>query len=225
MWNPYTLILVHNSEYIVHQPFATVGVNIINAPKICEIFMVLFKYLFFQYCDSNIGLFSILLVRLCLLFFWLIFCNSSASFLGCSPQSNRSYSLSLFLALRGDNYMGNNIEKKPRTNLQNRYKKWSKEVKSDNFCCWKVGRAITERGTILENLSFWSRTKNLGVPMTFKSSPSTYYNLSWFIIIYYVDQDYHEEVINRIYAHHGVRQNVYSFPFNTLRKIGKKENR
>ena len=44
--------------------------------------------------------------------------------------------------------MGSNTEKKPWTNLQNSYKKWSKEIKSDNFCYRKVGRAITKWGAI-----------------------------------------------------------------------------
>ena len=44
--------------------------------------------------------------------------------------------------------MGSNTEKKPRTNLQNPYKNWSKEIKSDNFCYRKVERAITKWGAI-----------------------------------------------------------------------------
>ena len=40
--------------------------------------------------------------------------------------------------------MGSNTEKKPRTNLQNAYKNLGKEIKSDNFCYRKVGRAITK---------------------------------------------------------------------------------
>ena len=42
--------------------------------------------------------------------------------------------------------MGSNTEKKPWTNAQNSYKNWSKEIKSDNFCYRKVGRAITKWG-------------------------------------------------------------------------------
>ena len=42
--------------------------------------------------------------------------------------------------------MGSNLEKKPWTNLQNSYKNWRKEIKSDNFCYHKVGRAITKWG-------------------------------------------------------------------------------
>ena len=44
--------------------------------------------------------------------------------------------------------MGSNTEKKPSTNLQNSYKNWSKEIKRDNFCYRKVGRAITKWGAI-----------------------------------------------------------------------------
>ena len=44
--------------------------------------------------------------------------------------------------------MGNNTEKKPWTNLQNAYKNWSKEIKSDNFWYSKVGRAISKWGAI-----------------------------------------------------------------------------
>ena len=38
--------------------------------------------------------------------------------------------------------MGSNIEKEPWTNVKLQYKKWSKEIKSDNEYC-KVGGAIT----------------------------------------------------------------------------------
>ena len=44
--------------------------------------------------------------------------------------------------------MGSNKENKKLTNLQNGYKKWSKEFKSDNFSYRKVGRAITKWGAI-----------------------------------------------------------------------------
>ena len=40
--------------------------------------------------------------------------------------------------------MGTNTEKKQWTNLQNSYKNLSKEIKSDNICYCKVGRAITK---------------------------------------------------------------------------------
>ena len=40
--------------------------------------------------------------------------------------------------------MESNTEKKPWTNLQNLYKNLSKEIKSNNFCYRKVGRAITK---------------------------------------------------------------------------------
>ena len=48
--------------------------------------------------------------------------------------------------------MGSNTEKKPWTNLQNSYKNWSKEIKSDNFCYRKVGRAISKLGAIEKSL-------------------------------------------------------------------------
>ena len=44
--------------------------------------------------------------------------------------------------------MGSNTEKKPWTNRQNLNKNGSKEIKSDNFCYSKVGRAITKWGEI-----------------------------------------------------------------------------
>ena len=55
--------------------------------------------------------------------------------------------------------MGSNTEKKPWNNLQNSYKNLSKEIKSDNFCYRKVGRAMTkwgaiEKSLILEKLPF-----------------------------------------------------------------------
>ena len=47
--------------------------------------------------------------------------------------------------------MGSNTEKKPWTNLQKSRKNLSKEIKSDNFCYRKVGRAITKGGAIEES--------------------------------------------------------------------------
>ena len=44
--------------------------------------------------------------------------------------------------------MGSNTKKKPCTNLQNLHENWSKEIKSENFCYRKVGRAITKWGAI-----------------------------------------------------------------------------
>ena len=72
----------------------------------------------FQFCHSNIGLFSIPCCKVITL----------------NPLSWKS-----------DNYMESNIEKKPWTNLQ---KNLSKEIKSDNFCYRKNGRAITKWGAI-----------------------------------------------------------------------------
>ena len=66
--------------------------------------------------------------------------------------------------------MGSNTEKKPWTNLQNILKNSSKDIKSDNFCYRKVGRAITKWGAIenksniaiaiLEKLLFLTGNKN-----------------------------------------------------------------
>ena len=83
----------------------------------------------------------------------ILFCISSSFLMALSLK------LSLFLTLKGDsekitvscksdNYMGCNTEKKPWTNLQNSYTNWSEEIKSDNFCYHKVGRAITKWGAI-----------------------------------------------------------------------------
>jgi hypothetical protein len=40
--------------------------------------------------------------------------------------------------------MGSNTEKKPLTNQQNSYKNLCKEIKSNNLCYCKVGKAITK---------------------------------------------------------------------------------
>ena len=47
--------------------------------------------------------------------------------------------------------MGSNTEKKQWTYLQNSFKNWSKEIKSDNFRYRKVGRAITKWEAIEKN--------------------------------------------------------------------------
>ena len=57
--------------------------------------------------------------------------------------------------------MGSNTEKKPWTNLQNSYKNLSKEIKSDNFCYRKVGRAITKWGAIEKSSILLSQYWNL----------------------------------------------------------------
>ena len=44
--------------------------------------------------------------------------------------------------------MRSDIEKKSLINVQNRYKKLRKVVKSDNFCNCKAGSAITKWGAI-----------------------------------------------------------------------------
>ena len=55
--------------------------------------------------------------------------------------------------------MGGNTEKKPWTNLQNSYKNWSKEIRSNNFCNRKVGRAVTKWRAIMKNYHFERVTK------------------------------------------------------------------
>ena len=53
--------------------------------------------------------------------------------------------------------MGSNTEEKPRNNLQNLYKNLSKEIKSDNFCYSKVGKAITKWGAVEKSLILLSQ--------------------------------------------------------------------
>ena len=55
--------------------------------------------------------------------------------------------------------MGSNTEKKPLTNLPNSYKNLKKEIKSDNFCYHKVGRAIIKWGAIKKKLPFFKGNK------------------------------------------------------------------
>ena len=142
----------------------------------------------FQYCDSNIGLFSIApckvitLNSLCilfgisslLLFWWLPFLSYRSSNYRDSDSCHSFLLLKaiaiilplLFAnAFKSDNYMGSNIENKPWTNLQNSYKNLSKDIKSDNFCYRKVGRAITKWGAIEKN-QYWYR--NIGIITIFK---------------------------------------------------------
>ena len=64
--------------------------------------------------------------------------------------------------LKGDNSKGSNTEKKQRSMEQNQYKRWSTEVKSDNFCYRKVGRVITLWGAI-ENWSVWNEQKIISI--------------------------------------------------------------
>ena len=61
--------------------------------------------------------------------------------------------------------MGSNTEKKPWNKLQNSHKNRSKEIKSDNFCYRKVGRAITkwealEKSPIFEKITIFKGNKN-----------------------------------------------------------------
>ena len=64
--------------------------------------------------------------------------------------------------------MGSITEKKPWTNLQNSNKNWRKEIKSDDFCYCKVGRAITSNReksniaiAILEKTTIFKGYQNL----------------------------------------------------------------
>ena len=65
--------------------------------------------------------------------------------------------------------MGSNTEKKPWTNLQNLYKNWSKEIKSDNFCYCKVGRAITQWGAIEKSPILLSQKSTFNMAPKFNS--------------------------------------------------------
>ena len=121
----------------------------------------------FQYCDSNIGLFSIApcevitLNPLCipfgisslLLFWWLFF-----SLLKVTAKRLPLLFTNTFKSLKerhhrhswkSENFMGSNTEKKPWTNLQNLHKNLSIEIKSDNCFYSKVGRSITKWEKIL----------------------------------------------------------------------------
>ena len=115
----------------------------------------------FQYCDSNIGLFSIAPCKVITLN---SLCDSCRSF---SLLKAIAIILPLLFAnaFKSDNYMGSNTENKPWTNLQNSYKNLSKDIKSDNFCYRKVGRAITKCGAIEKN-QYWYR--NIGIITIFK---------------------------------------------------------
>ena len=92
--------------------------KILFVPLKCEIIMVISNCVFFpQYCDSF-----------------------SVTFRYLSRNSNNYCCCNSW---QSDNYMESNIEEKPWTQVQKRYKKLSKEVNSDNFCYRKVGRAIS----------------------------------------------------------------------------------
>ena len=72
-------------------------------------------------------------------FFWYfsfyIYCSSNY----CYSDSCRSF----LLLIKDDNYKGSTTETKTWTNVLNKNKKWSKEIKSNNFCFCKVEWAIT----------------------------------------------------------------------------------
>ena len=142
--------------------------------------MFLSNHSFFQYCGSNIGLFSIapckviILNPFCILFgisslllFWWLSLQSYRSSNFRDIASCRSFSLLKAIAKRlpllfandfkSDNYSESNTEKKPWTNLQYLYKNLSKEIKIDNFCYRKVGKAITKWGAIEKGLILLSQ--------------------------------------------------------------------
>ena len=141
-------------------------VKILLLPSKYEIIMVPSNHSNFQYCDSNIGLFSIAPCRvitlnpLCILFgntslllFWWLPFLSYHSFNSLKAIAIR---LTLLFAMplrawKSNNYCwkSNTIweaiqkrshtEKKPWTNLKNSYKNWSNEIKSDKFCYHRRG--------------------------------------------------------------------------------------
>ena len=90
--------------------------------------------------------------------------------------------------------MGSNTEKKSWTNLQNLHKNWSKENKSDNFCYWKVGRAITKWGAkvsrILKNIDFDNIPKSI---FNFGGTNNNFIDCTFQIIIIF-----HYSIINRV---------------------------
>ena len=63
--------------------------------------------------------------------------------------------------------MGGNTENKPWTNLQNSYKNWSKEIKSDKFCYRKVRRAITKWGAIEKSPILFNGWREVDTQETF----------------------------------------------------------
>ena len=94
------------------------------------------NHLFFQYCDSNIVLFSIAPCKVITLNPHRILFVGFLSKVIALP----TIAIAIVVALsccrnswKSDNYMGSNTEKK-----QNSYKNLSKEIKSDNFCYRKV---------------------------------------------------------------------------------------
>ena len=96
------------------------------------------KLFSFQYCDSNIRLFSnapckVIALNLFNLLFGII--NSFSMALRAETSNNYCCHYSW----KSDNYIGSNTEKKLWSNLIYLYTKWIKGIKSDNLCYCKVG--------------------------------------------------------------------------------------
>ena len=94
-----------------------------------EIIQVLTIFSFSQFCDSNLGLFSIAPCNLLGLFLVLVLCFFSFFLQLSRFQLSQQQQLSLIKAIvtyfvcerKSDNYKESNIEIKVRTNVQNRY--------------------------------------------------------------------------------------------------------
>ena len=82
---------------------------------------------FFQYCDSNIGLFFI---ASCIVITLNPFCIRFVISYQIAKRLPLLFANAFKNSWKSDNYIGSNTEK----NLQNPYKNLSKEIKSDNFC-------------------------------------------------------------------------------------------
>jgi hypothetical protein len=107
--------------------------------------------------------------------------------------------------------MGSNTEKKPWTDLQNSYKNWSKEIKSDNFCYRKVGRAITKWGAIEKSpiliLQHWKNYHVKRVTKLFRilmvgiifSSTVNDEHIQWKYVLYWVNGINYRHIIFHIY--------------------------
>ena len=122
----YTFILYLITFFVSMEKYIQSAKILLLPPKY-EIIIVPSNHSNFQYCDSNIGLFTIASCKVNIL----------------NPVCILSVSV-----LCSFSWISLNTERKPWTNLQNSYKNWSKEIKSDNFCCRKVGRVITKWGAI-----------------------------------------------------------------------------
>ena len=100
-------------------------------PK-CQIIRLFFS--FSHYCDSNIGLFFI------------------------APSSVIALDiLCLFLVYSWKSDIGSNVEKKPRTNIQNLYKKQSKSLMATTFAINKFMGSNREKSNIA--IAIWKEKK------------------------------------------------------------------